>query len=379
MDRRLHIAFLVTNSKPLGGSHIHVRDLAQGLTSEGHRVTVMSGGSGQLPAQLSDRGIAHLTVPHLDRPIRPLGDLRALKALRQRLASLQPDLLSTHSSKAGVLGRLAADRLELPVIFTAHGWAFTPGVPTTRRLLYQVIERLVSQKASHIITVSEHDRRLALEQLRIDPERITAIPNGMPDVPTTPRAAPNMGEPRLVMVGRFLPQKDHETLIRALVGLRHRPWTLDLVGDGPRLGKVDSMVRAVGLQDRVRFLGERNDVERVLAGSSIFVLSSLWEGLPRSIIEAMRAGLPVVAARVGGVAELVQDQETGLLVEPKRADELERAIDFLLTNPAERCKMGVQARQRYAQRFAFERMLNETKRVYERVVPIPRGLHGNHT
>ncbi len=142
------------------------------------------------------------------------------------------------------------------------------------------------------------------------------------------------------------------------------------MGDGPRQAAVERRARELGLADRVPFRGHRDDVARRLARAQLFVLASRWEGFPRSILEAMRAGLPVVATDVGGVSESVAHGETGRLVPPGRPGELAGALEGLLASPDLRRSMGRAGRARYEERFTFDRMFEETLRVYEEV------LHG---
>lgn len=347
---------------------MHVRDLASALQAAGHEVTVLSGGTRRLSSATGELACAHRSLPALVRPINPLLDARALRQIRATLADLQPDLLSTHSSKAGWLGRMAARTLGIPTLFTAHGWAFTEGVPQPQRVAYLWAERLVGRLAARIITVSEHDRQLALRHRVAPPDRLITVHNGMPDVEPALRAHPEVDPPKLVMVARFGPQKDHKGLFQALANLRHLHWSLDLVGEGEGREVVERWVQSAGLADRVRFLGARDDVAEILSQAQIFVLVSRWEGLPRSILEAMRAGLPVVASDAGGVREAVDHERTGLLVPRGDVDGLRAALQRLIEAPGLRGVMGVAGRTRYEERFTFDRMLQETLAVYEEVL-----------
>lgn len=139
----MRIAYVITRADVVGGAQVHVRDLAAAMQNAGHEATVLAGAPGPLAQQLAARGVAFRDVPALVRPIAPLRDVAALRQLRARLRELRPNLVSTHSSKAGWLGRLAARSLGIPVLFTAHGWAFTTGVPAGARRFYAVTSREV--------------------------------------------------------------------------------------------------------------------------------------------------------------------------------------------------------------------------------------------
>jgi glycosyltransferase involved in cell wall biosynthesis len=252
----------------------------------------------------------------------------------------------------------------VPVVFTVHGWAFTPGVPPLQAALYRQVERLVGPLASRIITVSEYDRRLGLAA-RVAPEdRLVTVHNGMPDVPPELRADPARSPARLVMVARYGAQKDHPTLLRALADLRQHPWELDLIGDGPSMGQTEALATELGLAGRVRFLGQRTDVDRILAAAQVSLLVTNWEGFPLSILEAMRAGLPVVASSVGGVAESVRDGESGYLIPRADVPHLRDRIERLLTDPALRARLGAAGRARFVRDFTLSASVARTLGVY---------------
>jgi glycosyltransferase involved in cell wall biosynthesis len=362
------IAFLITKADPIGGAQIHVRDLAVALQADGHGATVLTSGEGPFVDSLRAQRVPTIILRHLRGPIAPMHDVLALREIRAVLADVRPDLLAAHSSKAGILGRLAGRSLRMPVVFTAHGWAFTPGVPVPQAALYRRIERFIAPLASRIITVSEFDRRLALEARIAPSDRVVTVHNGMPEIPAGLQADPARTPPRLVMVARFQPQKDHATLLRALGGMRDRPWELDLIGNGPLAEDMQSLAASLGLDGRVHFLGRRTDVEQLLARAQISVLATNWEGFPLSILEAMRAGLPVVASEVGGISESVRDEETGYLVPRGDVDRLRDRIGRLLDAPALRARLGSEGRARFEQHFTLRASVDKTVAVYREVL-----------
>jgi glycosyltransferase involved in cell wall biosynthesis len=261
------------------------------------------------------------------------------------------------------------------VVFTAHGWAFTPGIPTLQAALYRRIERVAAPLASRIITVSNFDRELALAVGIGSQGKVITVHNGMPDVQGGLRADPGRHPARLVMVARFEPQKDHATLLRALSGLRQHEWELDLIGDGPLLREVEHLCGELEISRRVRFWGQRLDVDGRLAEAQVCLLISNWEGFPRSILEAMRAGLPVIASRVGGIGESVVDGETGFLVGRGDVELLRSRLERLLLDGELRRRLGAAGRTRYEQHFTLGHTVAKTLAVYHQVLAEHQSAH----
>ena len=368
----MRIGFVITRSDRIGGALIHVKDLARVLQREGHDVTVLTGGEGVLTEELREQGTPCISLRYLVRNVEPLTDLRGLVEMRAAIKRLHLDIVSTHSAKAGSLGRVAAWSLGVPVLYTAHGWAFTDGVPTRTASVYRWIERLAAPFADRIITVCDYDRELAIRQHVASASRITAIHNGMPDVSPELRAHPERTSPHLVMIARFEEQKDHPTLLRALATLTSLEWTLELLGDGPRWEQMRALASALGLSERVQFVGARRDIPERLARAQLLLLITNWEGFPRSILEAMRAGLPVIASRVAGAAESVIDGETGCVVPPGDVGRLSEALRALIVDGASRRRMGDAGRLRYEQCFTFDQMYTRTTAVYRAVLELRR-------
>jgi len=364
----MKIAYLITRAEPIGGAQIHVRDLAVAVRNLGHQPTVITGGSGSFVDSLRIQGVPVIVLRHLAVPIRPLQDLQALGEIQAALRKIVPDVLTTHSSKAGILGRLAGRALGIPVVFTAHGWAFTPGIPSLHAAVYRRIERLAGPLSSRIITVSEFDRRLALEARIAPVDRVVTVHNGIPDAPIELRADPGRTPLRMAMVARFEPQKDHPTLFQALAGLTQQSWQLDLIGNGPLMHDMEALASRLGIGDRVHFLGQRMDVAEILAQAQISLLVTNWEGFPLSILESMRAGLPVVASAVGGIDEAVREAETGYLVPRGGVEQLRERIATLLSDVALRRRLGASGRARFEQHFTLEHAVSKTLAVYRDVV-----------
>ncbi|HET6578824.1 MAG TPA: glycosyltransferase family 4 protein [Gemmatimonadales bacterium] len=368
----MRICYVVTRADPIGGAQIHVRDLAVSVRAGDHSATVLTGGDGPFVDQLREQGVPTRVLRHLTVPIAPIGDLLALREIHAVVAESRPDLIHAHSAKAGILARLVGRALRIPVVYTAHGWTFTPGIPAWQAAVYRRLERSVAPLAGKIITVSEFDRQLALDARIAGPDRLITVHNGIADVSPDLRAVPSRTPPRLVMVARFGAQKDHPTLLRALAGLQDQPWELDLIGDGPLVGQMKALAGSLGLASRVRLLGQRMDVGQLLAEAQVALLATNWEGFPLSILEAMRAGLPVVASSVGGVSEAIQEGETGYLVPRRDAESLRDRLGRLLADPALRARLGANGRTRYEELFTLGHSVAKTLAVYHDVLAATR-------
>lgn len=364
----MNITYVVTRAHPIGGVQIHVRDLAVSLHAQGHTCTVVTGGTGLFVDMLRAERIPTLILRHLVVPIHPVRDALALGEIRAALKSIRPDLVAAHSSKAGILARIAGRMLGIPVILTAHGWNFTPGVSALPALVYRQIERLAGPLSSKIITVSEYDRQLAMQAGVVGEDKLVTVYNGMADIASNLRARPGHAPVRLVMVARFGAQKDHPTLLRALAGLLDQPWEIDLIGDGELMSQTQALAAELGLANRLHFLGQRRDVDELLARAQASILATNWEGFPLSILEAMRAGLPVIATEVAGIGESVQDGETGYLVPRGDVEVLRDRIRRLLADATLRTRLGANGRSRFEQHFTLPLFVQNTLAVYQDVV-----------
>ncbi len=364
----MNITYVITRAHPIGGAQIHVRDLAVSLQAQGHTCSVVTGGTGLFVDMLRAERVPTTILRHLILPIHPVHDALALREIHRALATLRPDLVAAHSSKAGILSRIAARMLGIPVILTAHGWNFTPGIASAPAYMYRQFERWAGPLTSKIIAVSEYDRQLALQAGIVAEEKVVTVYNGMGDVGPELRAHPGQTPVRLVMVARFGAQKDHPTLLRALAGLLDLPWEIDLIGDGELMAQTQALAAELGLSNRIHFLGQRRDVDLLLARAQVSILATNWEGFPLSILEAMRAGLPVIATEVAGIGESVQDGDTGYLVPRGDVEVLRDRIRRLLTDATLRTRLGAAGRTRFEEHFTLPLFVQNTLAVYEEVV-----------
>lgn len=361
---RPRLLILITLAET-GGAQAYVAHLLPALV-ERFDVTVAAWGPGPLRDAVERSGATFVPLLHVRRALHPVHDLLGVVELYRLCRRLRPAIVHANSSKAGVLGRLAAFLARVPArVFTVHGWAFKAhhGLAST---IYLWADRAMRPLTTAIVCVAEGERRIGLERGTCTERQTVVIRNAVEPGP----AAALAGEPPLlVSVGRLKEPKDFSTLVRALARLDDVPHRALVAGDGPDREALEAEIAELGVA--VELPGERRDVPELLAGADAFVLSSRSEGLPISILEAMSAGLPVVASAVGGVPELVVDGETGLLVPPGDPEALADALGRLLGDAELRRRLGAAGRERAEREFGLERFRREHLELYERLLAAP--------
>jgi glycosyltransferase involved in cell wall biosynthesis len=333
-----------------GGAGVMCLRGAAALRQRGYEVTIVAGSGGRLLGEAAAAGIPTVLLPALRAPISPRHDALALRRLSRVLAG-GFDIVHTHCAKAGVLGRLAAHRAGVPrIVHTFHGFPFHAFQPAPLAASYAGIERSLGRITDRALCVGDGTAREAARRGLVPPERLRTIgvavhtdaPTRTPAARERARAALGVSSHSTVVgvVGRLTYQKAPEDFVAAL-GLLARPDLLGVwVGGGELAGRVADRKR------RVVWAGERADVPELLPALDAFVLPSRYEGLPLAIVEAMVAGVPVVATDVGAVSDVISDGETGLLVPPRRPDRLAAALHTLLENPDLGEHLAVAARER---------------------------------
>jgi Glycosyltransferase len=361
----MKILYIITRADEIGGAQTHLRDMTSALVKDEHQVELIVGEQGALVDELRALNVKVHIVTELVREISLYKDVKSSLIIRKIIKEFSPDVIALHSSKAGIVGRLAALFLNIPVVFTVHGWSFANGVNDNKRRLYIVIERVFSKITDAIITVSAQDKLLALKHNVASDSQQTVIHNGVPLVKSAPHVYSNNTVVKLISVARFSEQKDHESLLKALSLLETKNWILTLVGKGPKLDEMKKLAMELGINKNVVFTGERLDIETLLAESDIFLLISNWEGFPISILEAMREGLPVLASDVGGVSESVIDGKTGYLIPRGNIDAIKNKLAVLINDSSLRAEFGKSGKEFFLENFSFKAMYSKTVELYQ--------------
>ena len=357
------LLYIITKSE-LGGAQSHVRELIEAFHKD-YTIHLAVGQVGVLTESVAHLALIHV-LPALTRNISLFNDSAALVQCVSLIQKIQPSLIHTHSSKAGLIGRLAGQICGVPTLFTAHGWGFTPNTPKVRRAIALIAEKALARMTTRVVCVSEDDRQLALRKGVATQQTLTTIRYGIPNQ-SVAIADPSLNPPRLIMVARFNEQKDQATLLKAIALLKDESFSVDFVGSGESMADCQSLADSLGLSNRVSFLGDRRDVSELLARSQVFVLSTHYEGLPISILEAMRSGLPVVATAVNGVPEEVVHGQTGLVIPHEDVSALAEALRSMIGDPQMRAAMGRAGREKFLREFTLETMTDQLKKIYDQV------------
>lgn len=350
-----------------GGAQTHVLALCEALA--GHACFAAAiGGTDPAPALgegLRSLGVPVHRLPQLGNSLAPWRVVSAVREMLRLIREHQPDIIHAHSAVAGVVTRIAGWLTSTPVIYTVHGFGFKPEAPVLQRSAAWLAEWALAPFTGHMICVSQHERQLA-DRLPIANSRVSVVANAVGDTPH--RAKPGARRLRIAMVARLARPKRPDLLLQALALLRDRlgqEVPASLIGGGPDLEVQRALSRRLDLR-AVDFPGDVGDVPRRLAQHTVFVLMSDHEGLPISVIEAMRAGLAIVVSDVPGARELVCPGEHGLLV-ANRADALAGALAQLAASAPLRARLGQAARQRYEMLFGLSRMAQAVLTLYDQM------------
>jgi len=354
----------------LGGGQIALLSLAKGLDKEKFEVLAASGGGGPLADELGKLG-----VPHIPIDVRKSSGPGAAGRIAAALGGLGVDILHTHGGVAGLYGRLAAKKAGIPaVVHTLHGIHYHHYRNPLLKWASIVLERRLSRSTDAVIFVSQADLQKGMN-LRLAPAgKARLIRNGIDPagmIPGFDRAAKKIGlgsagRPLVVAVSRLHRQKGLRYLLRAVPLIREEVPAVKLVvaGGGTLESRLASEVRRLRIGESVALLGERKDAREVMAAADVFVLPSLWEGLPYVLVEAAALGKPIVATDIDGVREVVRSGETGVLVPPRDPGQLAAALILLLRDRDLAGKLGERARRDIPPVFSLERMVRETEALY---------------
>ncbi len=363
----MRILYLITKSE-LGGAQTHVLSLMKCMKEKGSDVALMSYPGGWLEAEAKKIGVEFFPNTNFTNAYNPLNIPKAILKIKRAVKVFKPDIAHCHSSGAGFYTRLAIHG-KVPTIFTAHSWAFTEGAPFLRKIIAIFAEKIVSSFTSKIICVSEFDKKLALKYKIASENKLVKIYNAVPEIEFKKNET-DKNTFDILSVGRFAYPKRFDLLIKAFKNLPEdvlNKSRLSIVGFGQEQEKLSDLIKELQLEDKIS-LQKINYEELIkkVSNFDIFILISKHEGLPMTILEAMSAGLPVIASNVGGIPEQI-NSNSGILVE-NTTEEITKAILDLYTNQEKKIAMGIFARKKSEKFFSMENFISKTEEVYFQVL-----------
>ncbi|HEY4475540.1 MAG TPA: glycosyltransferase [Candidatus Paceibacterota bacterium] len=373
---------MVITKDDVGGAQKYVRDLMENLDKAQFEAKIITGGKNG--------------VYFLSNSLKPhflfFNDLAAAVELFFVFRREQPDIIHLNSSKAGVVGALAAClyklflkpksyNLKVKVIFTAHGWVFNPdnNLSGLRRRFYILLHRFAAKFQDAIINVSEYDRQLAIKEKIASSQKLFTVHNGI-DIQSVKFFDRDVARQTLIKkleignwkleingtwigsIGRLVSEKSYEDFVRAAALVKNSKANFFIFGDGYERQKLQSLIARHQLQDRFFLLGAVADAARHLKAFDVFILSSVKEGLPYTMLEAMAASLPMITTRVGGMTEVAEGR--GLVMPPRESAELARAIDFYLDHPDKAQESAKNGQDFLVQNLTLRKMVRETEKIY---------------
>jgi glycosyltransferase involved in cell wall biosynthesis len=379
-SRRVKVAHVITRLD-LGGAQQNTLYCCTRHDRRKYDVILISGIGGYLDGEARKiKDCKTYFLPELKHPISPLWDMRALQRITDILRSEKVDLVHTHSSKAGILGRWAAQKAGVPhVVHTVHGWGFYPEQFFLSRWLYQALERWAARFTDVMITVSEENRQTGLAagigqkgQYRvihsgIDPQ---AYSLGSFAARKERKLLRTEGRPTVLVLSNFKKQKSPLDVVEVAARLVLKlPQVLFVwAGDGPLLQEAERLIEEKTLKSNFELLGWREDVGKLLAASDALLLTSIYEGLPRVVLQAMAAGKPVVATAVSGTPEAVKQGTTGYLNPAHDVEGMAESLFEILSHPRLARKMGLAGRHALKGTFLIREMLREIEKTYEKTL-----------
>ncbi len=368
----------------LGGAQENTLLTCRGQHAGGHDVTLITGPAlgpeGELITAAQNSGFRTIIIDELRREISPRLDAIAAKKLEATLRELKPDIVHTHSSKAGILGRKAAAKIgESKIVHTVHGLAYHRYNSWWRNRVYIALEKRAAKRSDAIISVADAMTIQALAAGVGKPQQYTTVYSGMEIEPYLQRS-PQADEFRnslalppdavvVTQVSRLAELKGHEFIIAAAKKIRDPRIIFCLVGDGHWRGRIEKQIREQGLTKKFRLTGllPPTQIPAVMQGSDILIHCSLREGLARTLPQAMLAGKPVISFDVDGAREVV-DASTGILLPPKNTAGLVEGIALLAEHPQLRDELAAAGRQRCKTMFDWRTMVDRIQDVYEKIL-----------
>ncbi|MDO8669430.1 MAG: glycosyltransferase family 4 protein [Candidatus Buchananbacteria bacterium] len=375
--KKKKILYVITQTE-MGGAQRYIYDLATSFEAQNYDISVAVGESQDksLISELNQKNIPIYQIKHLVRPISPLNDILAVFELRKIYQQIKPDVIHLNSSKAGVIGSLANHslvKISYNVVYTAHGWVFNEPMSQIKKILYWSLEKITSRPKDKIICVSEFDYQTALAYKIAKPKKLVAIHNGLDSDAITfltkeeARKELNLPQDKIIVgtVANFYKTKGLAYFIKAISELNDENIVGAVIGDGDLRPELEKLINDLKLKNKFLLLGKKDKAVKYLKGFDVYISSSVKEGFPYSILEAMSAELPIVSTNVGGIGEMIASDKNGLLVESKNYKALTEKIRYLVDNKPTAQMLGKQAKKDVKEKFSKDKMIQKTFQQYQ--------------
>ena len=370
------VLYIITKSN-WGGAQRYVYDMAMGISKNGYEAVVALGGNGTLKEKLGGAGIRTITIPNLERNVNIFSEWKVFFDLLKIYRIERPNVIHLNSSKIGGLGALAGRFAKIKrIIFTVHGWAYKEDRNFISRKIIKFLSWLTIIFSHKTIAVSLDDYRTAPKLFVKKKTRM--IHNGISEIKFKEKSAARnelkkyagMSIPKgALIIGTISELHKNRGLpfmIRAVHSLIKKGYniTFFIISDGEEKIRLERFIERLGLQDKVFLTGHIDKASEFLQGFDIFTLTSVKEGLPYVLLEAGLAGLPIVATKIGGIPEIVENMKSGILVHPKNALEAERALSFLIDFKKKKEEFGNNLKEKVERDFTLEQMVADTVNLY---------------
>ncbi|MDR3050058.1 MAG: glycosyltransferase family 4 protein [Elusimicrobiota bacterium] len=335
-------------------------------------------GTGGILDEEAKKNVRTIQISNLIREISPFKDFSALFQIYKILKKEKPDIVHTHSSKAGIIGRLAAKLAGVKfIVHTIHGYGFNETQKAPIKYLFVYIEKFCAMLTDKLIAVAKEDIKKGVKYAIAKENKFVLIRAGIDDIffedynplPKFKNSLTQGQDVKIVLtIGPFKPQKNTADFIKAAAEVLKVKSNIifAIVGDGEQKEQLENLANALNIKDKILFLGWRKDIRDLLYASDIFVLTSLWEGLPCTIVEAMRCLKPVIANAVDGVKEIISEGKTGFLINPLDYKDAAKKIIYLLSNDSQRLKMGINAKASIQEDFKMTSVVQKHEDLYLR-------------
>ena len=381
--KQKRVLFIITQSE-FGGAQRFLFELIKGIQRGPYEILLAIGCDGNdiFINEMAKLGINMRSLSQLKRNPNPIADIASVWQVRNLVRSWKPDTVFLNSSKAGFVGSLGTwlSGLKPSVIYRIGGWTFNDPWPAWKRRLWVILERLSAYWKDYIIVNNSHDLEQA-RQLGIKPRKeVLLVHNGIDPykldlfskdiacqeiLSLITKETGQTIQPKNIIgtIANFYPSKGLTYLVQAMTLVTDTDTVFAIIGDGEERFKLEKQIATAGLSDRVFLLGQLPNASRYLNAFSIFVLPSLKEGFPWSVLEAMSAKLPVIATSVGAIPEIIESGSNGYIVTPADPITLADKINLLISNEHLAGTMSIQAHQTVVLKFSLERMLGQIKRM----------------